>query len=120
MSNINEEFKSFLKNWVIYDNTIKKYNQHIKKLKDQKDILENELLFIIKKNNLEHLKVNIDNSKIICNNTSSLPSLSYKFLEESLNEYLQNKEESKNICSFIKKKRESNKKKSISLKRVYK
>ena len=117
---VTPEFKQYLKQWIIYDNAIKKYNSHTKSLKDQKDTVEKELLFMIRQNNLQNIKINISDSKIIYNTTNTTPSLSYKFLEETLTEYLNDKEESVKICEFVKMKRETKKKINHSLKRITK
>ena len=75
---------------------------------------------MIKQNNLQNIKINISDSKIVYNTTNTSPSLSYKFLEETLTEYLNDDEQSERICEFIKLKRESKKKVNHSLKRTNK
>jgi hypothetical protein len=119
MSNrLTPEFIAYMKKWVLYDNALKKLNLQQKKLKENKELFENELLVLIKQNSLENLTLNIDNSKISLNSSSTNPSLTYKFLEESFNEYFNDHVESKNLTNFIKRKRENNKKTNYSLKRI--
>lgn len=119
MSNrLTPEFIAYMKKWVAYDNALKKINLQQKKLKENKELFENELLILIKQNRLENLTLNIDNSKISLNSSSTNPSLTYKFLEETFNEYFNDEVESKKLSNFIKRKRESNKKTNYSLKRV--
>ena len=119
MSNrLTPEFIAYMKKWVLYDNALKKLNLQQKKLKENKELFENELLVLIKQNSLENLTLNIDNSKISLNSSSTNPSLTYKFLEESFNEYFNDHVESKNLTNFIKRKRKYNKKTNYSLKRI--
>jgi hypothetical protein len=63
----------------------------------------------MKKNNMENTTINIGNDlKIKYMETNSQTTLSFKFLEESLNEYFNNNEnETKKLISFIKNKRET-------------
>ena len=119
MSNrITPEFVAYIKKWILYDNALKKLNLQQKKLKENKELFENELLILIKQNRLENLTLNVDNSKISLNTSSTNPSLTYKFLEETFNEYFKDELESKKLSDFIKRKRENNKKINFSLKRV--
>ena len=111
MSNrITPEFVAYIKKWILYDNALKKLNLQQKKLKENKELFENELLVLIKQNRLENLTLNVDNSKISLNTSSTNPSLTYKFLEETFNEYFKDELESKKLSDFIKRKRENNKK----------
>ena len=66
----------------------------------------------------KNIKLNVDNSKITLNTTYISPSLSYKFLEETLLEYFNDEIKTTEICEFIKRRRENNKKTNTSLKRI--
>lgn len=113
------EFVSYIKKWVSYDNALKKLNLQQKKIKEHKDLYENELITLINRNRLQDIKLNLSDSKITYNTSFTSQPISNKFLEETLNEYFKDEYESKKLLDYIKRKRENNKKQNSSLKRTF-
>lgn len=118
MSNLSSELGNNIKLWMQYENNIKLINSKLKEVKDSKNNVENNILRILSSNNLTNKKIKVNNSYITCQYNYQNPGLSYKFIESALTEYLNNEEESKKICEFIKSKRETNKKKKVGLKQI--
>ena len=114
---INKQFIDSLKTWIEYDNILKSKNQEIKKIKEQKDLIEQKLIYFIEKNNLSNTKLTISGSNILLNRNITNGSLSFKLIEEALQEYLKNKNQVERICNIIKNKKESQKKETLCLKR---
>jgi len=117
MSHINN-LSLFLKDWVTYDNYLKKINKKNKDIKEKKENLESKILTIFENNNMTNTKVNIGDSKIFYNESISTNSLSYKFLFECLNKYFKNEKKAEEICDFIKSERDKTKKFNYSIKRT--
>ena len=101
-----------------YENNIKLINNKLKAVKDSKNNVEDTILRLLTTNNLTNKKIKINNSYVACQYNYQNPGLSYKFLESTLSEYLNDEDESKKICDFIKSKRDNNKKKKIGLKQI--
>lgn len=114
---VNKLFIDSLKTWIEYDNILKIKNQEIKKIKEQKESLEEKLINFIEKNNLSQTKLTISGSNVVLNRSVTNGSLSFKLIEEALQEYLKNKSQVEKICSIIKNKKDSQKKESVYLKR---
>ena len=117
MSDPNKEFIENIKKWVIYDNAIKKTSLQQTKLKEHKEHFENKIINTIQNNNMENIKLNIDNSKVFYKENNVNQPLTNKFLEEIFLEYFKNDRETKILMEFIKRKRENNKKTTFTLKR---
>ena len=117
MSHINN-LSLFLKDWVTYDNYLKKVNKKTKDIKEKKEKLESKILTIFEHNNMTNTKVNIGDSKIFYNESISTTSLSYKFLFECLHKYFNNEKKAEEICDFIKSERDKTKKINYSIKRT--
>ena len=70
------------------DEQIKSLNSKTKYLKKDREIIENQLMDLIKKNNLEDKKFLFNDRKIFLNKYSTLPPLNIKMLEQILNNNL--------------------------------
>ena len=106
--NLDPVFIEDIQKWVSYNNKITGENEKIKKLKDEKNKITNNITLYMKKNNMEDTTINIGNGlKIKYMETNTQTTLTFKFLEECLNQYFNNnEEETKKLISFIKNKRE--------------
>jgi len=117
MSHLNN-LSIYLKDWVTYDNYLKKINKKTKNIKEKKDLLENQIIKIFESNDMTNTKINIGDSKVFYNETVSTTSLSYKFLFECLTKYYKNEVKAEEICDFIKNERDNTKKFNFSIKRT--
>lgn len=98
------------------DEEIKTLNSKTKDLKKKREIIENELMDLIKKNNLEDKKFLFNDRKIFLNKCSTLAPLNIKLLEQVLLKYL-DKSKTNMILKEIEKYRNDNKKEVIKVKR---
>lgn len=98
------------------DEQIKYLNSKTKDLKKKREIIENELMGLIKKNNLEDKKFLFNDRKIFLNKCITLAPLNIKMLEIVLNKYL-DKSKTNMILKEIEKYRNDNKKEVIKVKR---
>jgi len=116
MSNIPNSLVTDIKQWIGYDNYIKDNNKAIKKVKDNKNNLEDNILRSMKSNNLMNTKFKLGKGSVYFKETVNTPSLSFKFIEDSLGKHLK-KEQVEMICNILKTEKEHNKSMSYSLKR---
>ena len=98
------------------DEQIKSLNSKTKYLKKDREIIENQLMDLIKKNNLEDKKFLFNDRKIFLNKYSTLHPLNIKMLEQILNNNL-DKSKTNMILKDIEKYRNENKKEIIKVKR---
>lgn len=110
------DFTDKIKKWVVYDLKIEQLNKELKEIRQEKTQIENKITLYIENNHLQDSIININNGQHLkYTEQNSQTSLSFKFLEECLLKYLNNKEETNNILEFIKKNRIS--KKEVILKK---
>lgn len=110
-----DSFVEDIKKWVEYDNKIDAYNSKIKSLKDEKISLSNKITIHMENNQMNNTIINITGGKIKLVEQSVSVPLTYKFLEENLNQYFNDSSKTKDIIDFLKQNR--NVKKNKFLKR---
>ena len=110
------ELSEKINNWSKIDKEIVKINEYLKNLKYYKSKTENDILNIIKSNNLTEKKIRFNNNHFVYNISHSLPPLSLTLLEKVLSDNLNNQAKT-HILNEIKTYRENNKSQSISLKK---
>jgi hypothetical protein len=100
------DFETDVKNWVMIDNQIKQNNDKVKELRKQRTHLTTKIFSYAEENNLENAIIEISDGKLKFQQSKQTTPLTFKFLEECLNECIQNKEQVKQIIQFVKSKRE--------------
>ena len=105
-----------IKDWVILDNQQKKINEQIKSIRDKKNSLSTDIMNHFNERNLNNPIINISDGKLSFTETKVANVLTYKFLEDCLNEYFKD-DTPKELLKFIKNKRTYTT--SNSIKRVY-
>tara|TARA_Y100000022_G_C13208939_1_gene356544 strand:- start:339 stop:683 length:345 start_codon:yes stop_codon:yes gene_type:complete len=94
-----------IKKWVSLDNNYKKISNDLKKIRDQKNEINNEIIDYFSNNNLKFPNINISDGKLSFSQIKQPNLLTYKFLESCLSEYFNNDETVNEIIDFIKKRR---------------
>lgn len=117
MSNIPNTLVTDIKKWITYDNYLKENSKQIKTVKDNKNQLESNILRSMKKHNLMNTKFKIGKGSIHFKESVTTPSLSFKFIEDSLLKHLP-KDKVSLICDILKEEKETNKKINYNLKRT--
>ena len=106
-----------IKRWVKLDNESKKLTQSMKELREEKNSISSNLFDYFSSNNMKPPNVNISDGKLSFVEINSANVLTYKFLEECLNEFFDETLQTKELLEFIKSKRTYTKNKTI--RRVY-
>jgi len=106
-----------IKRWVKLDNDSKKLAQSMKELREEKNNISSNLFDYFSNNNMKPPNVNISDGKLGFVEVNTANVLTYKFLEECLNEHFDDTSKTKELLEFIKSKRSYTKNKVI--RRVY-
>lgn len=106
-----------IRKWVVLDNQHKKICESIKKVREEKNELTQDLMNYFSEKNVKPPNINISDGRLRFIETNVANTLSYKFLEECLNEYFDNLEKSQELIEFIKRKRTYTTNKTIQ--RIY-
>ena len=100
------DFTESIREWVSVDNKIKKYQDEVKKERVIRNALTASILEQAAASNMEHAVIEITDGKLKFQNTRVTAPLTFKFLEECLNECINGEEQVKQIIKYIKSKRD--------------
>ena len=107
-----------IKKWVLLDGQIKMINEKVKKIKELKQSLLDEIIKYVKENNIEHRKIEISDGELRFYEKKEYQTLSYHFLEENLGKIIKNKDQVDYIIDFLRENREISS--YTDIKRTYK
>jgi septal ring factor EnvC (AmiA/AmiB activator) len=99
-------FENKVQQWVQLDNQLRKLNEQVKQLRDQRNSLETNLTSYAKTNNMSDSTIKVNNDRLKFVDTKVQAPLTYKFLEKTLGEVIRNEVQAKQIVEQIKEKRE--------------
>jgi len=100
------DFAQNIREWVTIDNRIKKYQDEIKRDRGLRNDLTTSILEHAENSNLQHAVIEITDGKLKFQNNRVVAPLTFKFLEDCLNECISGENEVKQIIKYIKSKRE--------------
>jgi hypothetical protein len=106
-----------IKTWVSLDNEVRRINKKLQEIKSKKNEINDNILNYFHENNINAPTINISDGKLQLIETKQANALTYKFLEECLNDYFKDEKETEKLINFIKSKRSYNL--NQSLKRFY-
>lgn len=98
-------FDNKIKQWIYLDNQVKILNDQIKKIREQRSSLENNLTIYAKNNDMINTAINVNNDKLKFIETKVQEPLTFKYLEKTLGEIIKNEAQVKIIMEHIKQKR---------------
>lgn len=98
-------FENKIQQWVQIDNQVKKLNDQVKQLREQRNSLETNLTSYVKTNNITDATIKINNDKIKFVDTKVSEPLTFKYLEKTLGEIINNETQVQAIMEHIKQKR---------------
>lgn len=111
-----DELQSLMVQWTKLDKELKNLNQQASLIRKQKEILQSKLCPLIQENKLQDNVFSIPSlqTSVTCKEQTVSESMSYKFLEETFNNYFNNPDKSLKLINYVKENR--NKKSSFVLK----
>ena len=114
---MSDNFQKQIQNWVSVDNRMKNLQMQVKELRQVKNTLTDSIFQYAESNNLENAVIKISDGKLKFQNVKSTSPLTFRFIEECLNDVISNEEQVKTIIKYIKSKRET--KYNYDIKRSY-
>ena len=83
-----------IKEWVNYDNQLKKYCEKVKELRNNRNIISKKDIFdFVETNQLQNAVVEITDGKLKFQNVKQTSPLNFKFLEECLKDCISDTQE---------------------------
>lgn len=110
-------FESQIKEWVILDNEIKNENDKLKELRNKKNKLNGEIIKYTIDNNLTNATIEINDSNLKFVKTKTQSSLSLKYIEKCLKNFIEDDNTINKIILHIKENRET--KYELEIKRTF-
>jgi septal ring factor EnvC (AmiA/AmiB activator) len=98
-------FENKVQQWVQLDNQLKKLNEQVKQLRDQRNSLETNLTSYAKTNNMSDSTIKVNNDRLKFVDTKVPEALTFKYLEKTLGEIIKNESQVQLIMEHIKQKR---------------
>ena len=98
-------FDAKVQQWVHVDNELKKLNDHIKKLREQRNVLETNLTNYAKTNNMTNSTIQLNQDRLKFVDTKVPEPLTFKYLEKTLGEIIKDESKVQLIMEHIKQKR---------------
>jgi hypothetical protein len=98
-------FENKIQQWVHLDNQVKKLNEEIKELREQRNNIESNLSTYAKTNNMVDKTFKVNNDKLKFVDTKVPEPLTFKYLEKTLGEIIKNESQVQLIMEHIKQKR---------------
>jgi hypothetical protein len=104
------EIQQYIVEWAKSDKQLKELNKQAAELRKQKESIQCKLLPIIKGNNLQENVFSIPALQvdISCKESSTYETMSYKYLEEKLNQYFDSFEDAQKLLIYLKENRKKN------------
>ena len=100
-------FEDNIKEWVALDNQLKLYNDKIKQLRDKRTLVSDKILSIDNfETKLKNKTLEISDGKLKFVSTKISPSLSFKYVEDSLSKMIKNERQVEQIMRYLKENRE--------------
>ena len=101
-----EGFEDKIRSWVKLDDELRKVQQHVRELREKRSAVAGSIHTYVNTNTqLKNASINISDGRLKIGETHSAQSLTFKFLEESLNEIIPNKDSVSQILNHVKSKR---------------
>uniref|UniRef100_A0A6C0LJ45 Uncharacterized protein n=1 Tax=viral metagenome TaxID=1070528 RepID=A0A6C0LJ45_9ZZZZ len=98
-------FENNIQKWVSIDNEMKRLNEKLKSLRDEKNGLNTQIISYVNTNNLNDSQIGISDGKLRFATTKVAQPLTFKYLEDSLSQIIQNKDQVAQIVNHLKNKR---------------
>lgn len=98
-------FETKIQQWVQLDNQLKKLNDQVKQLREQRNTLETNITNYAKTNNITDTVIKVNNDKLKLVDTKVVEPLTFRYLEKTLGEIIKNESQVNLIMEHIKQKR---------------
>jgi hypothetical protein len=114
---MSNEFTNMIKEWVTIDNELRELSFKSKSLREKRNNVNNNVIKYIETNNLDNAIIKISDGTLKFNYTNISQPLTFKYINECLNDIINDKNQVEAIINYIKNKR--NVKSIMDIKRNY-
>lgn len=101
-----DQFINDIKKWVAIDNEIKKNNENIRLLRENKNNITSNICHYMNVNTMEDKRIEISDGYIKCFDKKEYSPLTFQYIEECLIKIIKNHEQVKYIIKYLKDNRE--------------
>jgi hypothetical protein len=98
---VTDDFRVSVRDWVAYDNKIVKAKNAIKRVQEKQSQIGSGIINFMDQNNLQKKEIKISNCRLQYKTQSKITPLTKKFILNSLTEYLDDEEESKEMVKTL-------------------
>lgn len=98
-------FEDSVRRWVKLDDELRVMNEKIKDIREKKSLIANSIHTYTNENKLKNATINISDGRLKFVETQTSQPLTFKFLQECLEEIIPNKDSVSQIMNHIKSKR---------------
>ncbi len=110
-------FEDKVRSWVKLDDELRRTQDHARELRERRNDIASDIHTYVNNNDLRNATINISDGRLKFVQTQTLQSLTFKFLEECLNEIIPNKDTVNQILTHVKTRRSI--KSGADIKRFY-
>lgn len=110
-------FEDSVRKWVRLDDEVRKTAERMRELREERNSIAGNIHSYVNTNNLSNATINISDGRLRFVETQTTQTLTFKFLEQCLEEIIPNPESVANILNYIKSKRST--KSSPDIKRYF-
>ena len=97
-----EAFVENIKTWVLIDTKLKMVNEKIREMRDKKSYLLNQINDYVYENNMKETKIEITDGELLFCERKEYAPLTYKYLEECLQNVISDESHVDHIMNYIK------------------
>jgi len=97
-----EDFVENIKTWVLIDTKLKMVNEKIREMRDKKSYLLNQINDYVYENNMKETKIEITDGELLFCERKEYAPLTYKYLEECLQNVISDESHVDHIMNYIK------------------
>jgi len=97
-----EDFVENIKTWVLIDTKLKMVNEKIREMRDKKSYLLNQINEYVYENNMKETKIEITDGELLFCERKEYAPLTYKYLEECLQNVISDESHVDHIMNYIK------------------
>ena len=91
-----------IKTWVLIDTKLKMVNEKIREMRDKKSYLLNQINDYVYENNMKETKIEITDGELLFCERKEYAPLTYKYLEECLQNVISDESHVDHIMNYIK------------------
>ncbi len=101
-----DQFINDIKKWVAIDNEIKKNNENLRILRENKNNITSNICSYMDTNTLQDKRIEISDGYLKCFEKKEYSPLTFQYIEECLNKIIRHDEQVKYIIKYLKENRE--------------